>query len=363
MTDMATNRVGLYSVLKCNAHTYDATSVSGLLKSVSEQRVLALADSLAAYIVKNLPTAIDKRKGLGDYRANPYVLLTSASIMHLSDPQAFADFLFNNKLYMGLETSFGKSIEAAFVSHYPVATQAKWEDAQEKLAEFAGLQGLSAEQKARERVSSVWREIDKSCVIDNRRYLVSIKSGPNCINDTQVAGMVTAIANNYRSWLQHTRENYPNVKELDIAIGLTYGTDLTTNNKENQILAKLQEHGFTEEDRERKPGVLIDGTGEVRVYRRIGQEFWSFIGDPVNPPNAGYVFLEVLLALARALSQGMKNASLEDRVNAKLAQLSDALRNMMFPRDSLPEWIRKDFSEDELFWLATAMTAFFDKGI
>jgi hypothetical protein len=200
-------------------------------------------------------------------------------------------------------------------------------------------------------------------VIDNRRYLVSIKSGPNCINDTQVAGMVTAIANNYRSWLQHTRENYPNVKELDIVIGLTYGTDLTTNNKENQILAKLQEHGFTEEDRERKPGVLIDGTGEVRVYRRIGQEFWSFIGDPVNPPNAGYVFLEVLLALARALSQGMKNASLEDRVNAKLAQLSDALRNMMFPRDSLPEWIRKDFSEDELFWLATAMTAFFDKGI
>lgn len=360
---MARNRVGLYSVLKCNAHTYDATSVSGLLKSVSEQRVLMLADSLAAYIVKNLPTAIDKRKGLGDYRANPYVLLTSASIMHLSDPQAFADFLFNNKLYMGLETSFGKSIEAAFVSHYPVATQAKWEDAQEKLAEFAGLQGLSDEQKARERVSSVWREIDKSCVIDNRRYLVSIKSGPNCINDTQVAGMVTAIANNYRSWLQQTRENCPHVKELDIVIGLTYGTDLTTNNKENQILAKLQEHGFTEEDRERKPGVLIDGTGEVRVYRRIGQEFWSFIGDPVNPPNAGYVFLEALLALARALSQGMKNASLEDRVNAKLAQLSDALRNMMFPRDSLPEWIRKDFSEDELFWLATAMTAFFDKGI
>ena len=360
---MAKNRVGLYSVLKCNAHTYDATSVSGLLKRVNEQRVLALADSLAAYIVKNLPTAIDKRKGLGDYRANPYVLLTSASIMHLSDPQAFADFLFNNKLYMGLETSFGKSIETAFVSHYPVATQAKWEDAQEKLAEFAGLQGLSAEQKARERVSSVWREIDKSCVIDNRRYLVSIKSGPNCINDTQVAGMVTAIANNYRSWLQQTRENYPNVNELDIVIGLTYGTDLTTNNKENQILAKLQEHGFTEEDREKKPGVLIDGTGEVRVYRCIGQEFWSFIGDPVNPPKAGHVFLEVLLALARALSQGMKNASLEDRVNAKLAQLSDALRNMMFPRDSLPEWIRKDFSEDELFWLATAMTAFFDKGI
>jgi hypothetical protein len=69
------------------------------------------------------------------------------------------------------------------------------------------------------------------------------------------------------------------------------------------------------------------------------------------------------LALAKALSQGMKNASLEERVNIKLAQLSEALRSMMFPRESLPRWIREDFSETELFWLATAMTAFFDEGI
>jgi hypothetical protein len=28
------------------------------------------------------------------------------------------------------------------------------------------------------------------------------------------------------------------INEIDIVIGLTYGTDKTTNNKENQILAK-----------------------------------------------------------------------------------------------------------------------------
>lgn len=285
--------------------------------------------------------------------------------MRLSDPRAFADFLFNNKLYMGLETSFGKSIEAAFVGHYPTEAKddGKWEDPREKRAEFALLEGLTNEERARERVSSVWREIDKSCVVNDRRYLVSIKSGPNTINDTQVAGMVSAIANNYRVWLQQSITNYPNIKGVDVAIGLTYGTDLTTNNKENQILAKLQEHGFTEENRQGLPGVVVDPTGSVRVYRHIGQDFWSFIGDPTNPADASYVFLEVLLALSKALSRGMENASIEDRINVKLTQLSDALRGMMFPRSSLPQWVREDFSEDELFWLATAMTAFFDEGV
>ena len=355
----------LYAVLKNRRHRYDAEEIATLLSNVNEDRVAALAESLSSYITKNLPTAISKRKGLPDYRTNPYVLLTSASVMKLSDPSAFAAFLFNNKLYAGLETSFGKSIEAAFVQHYPVNAEVEkhWEDPKEKLAESATLKGLSNEEKARKRVSSVWREIDKSCVLSGRRYLVSIKSGPNCINDTQVAGMVAAIAIHHQAWLQQTKGSYPQVKGIDVAIGLTYGTDLTTNNKENQILTKLQEHGFREEDRESRPGVLTDASGSVRVYRCIGQDFWAFIGNPDNPSAAPFIFLEVLLALAKALSQGMKDASLEDRVNLKLMQLSEALRSMMFPRSSLPQWIREDFAESELFWLATAMTAFFDEGI
>jgi hypothetical protein len=35
----------------------------------------------------------------------------------------------------------------------------------------------------------------------------------------------------------------------------TYGTDRTTNNKENQILVKLLEQGFVDEDRGRRPRV------------------------------------------------------------------------------------------------------------
>ena len=55
--------------------------------------------------------------------------------------------------------------------------------------------------------------------------------------------------------------------------------------------------------------------------------------------------------------------SLEDHVNAKLGELIAGLAELKFPRNSLPEWVRKDFIEHELFWLATAMTAFFDNGV
>ena len=352
------------AVLKSRTHHFNVQEIVGLFASVTEERVETLARALAGYISTNLPQAFERRSGLADYRTNPYVLMTSASVMSLDDPRAFGTFLFNSKLYMGLETSFGKSIEAAFVGQYPLMSPNKWIEAPEKRAEFDALIGLSNEEKAQRRVDSVWREIDKSVVVGTRRYLTSIKSGPNTINDTQVQGMTRAIIDNYRAWLQQTRATYPNVTEIDVVLGLTYGTDCTTNNKENQILVKLLQNGFEEEDRASKPGVLIDtATRTVRVYRCIGKDFWAFIGQPDNPAAAGFVFLEVLLALAKALAVGIETADLETRINVKLQQLATALSQLQFPRNSLPEWIREDFNENQLFWFATAITAFYDEGI
>lgn len=354
----------LFDRLKAARHRFQIEEIVGLFAQVNERRVETLASNLSTYIATNLPKAFERRDGLPDYRTNPYVLMTSANVMDLADPHRFAEFLFHSKLYMALETSFGKSIEAAFVGQYPLQEGNKWIDPPEKLAESAALEGVSRERKARLRTRSVWREIDKSCVVGNTRYLTSIKSGPNTINDSQVQAMTGAIIDNHKKWVRQTKATYPNVQQLDIVIGLTYGTDRTTNNKENQILVKLLEHGFREEDRTDHPGVLIHAAAcPTRVYRRIGKDFWAFIGNPASPDAASFVFLEVLLALAKALSVGMEAADLEARINRKLQELSQALGKLQFPRSSLPPWVREDFSEDELFWFATAMTAFFDEGI
>jgi hypothetical protein len=359
-------RIGnpFYDALKARTHRYDAAEVAEMFQQVDETRVDHLAEKLTGYIQTNLPAAFEKRSGLAHYRTNPYVLMTSATVMNLEDPANFGAFLFNSKLYMALETSFGKQIEAAFVGQYPLQSEYLWTDPPEKLAEFAALVGLSQQAKAQRRAQSVWREIDRSCVIGNRRYLTSIKSGPNTINDTQVAGMFGAIATHHQNWLAQSKQTYPQVTELDVVLGLTYGTDRTTNNKENQILVKLLEAGFEEEDTDNKPGVLIDtATRSIRVYRCIGREFWSFIGKPDDPESAQFVFLEVLLALAKALGSGLASADIETRINTRMQQLAVALAELQFPRNSLPSWVRNDFSETQLFWFATAMTAFYDEGI
>ena len=176
--------------------------------------------------------------------------------------------------------------------------------------------------------------------------------------------MARAISDNHESWLNQTQESNPRVGGLDIVLGLTYGNDKTTNNKENQILVKLMDLGFKEEDRAIRPGILINSQyGRTRVYRRIGQDFWSFLGQPNAPEAAGFVYLKILLGPAKALSRETRSSSLEDRINEKLSQLSQAVAQLRFPRGSLPEWAQREFSEDELFWFATAMSAFFHEGI
>lgn len=365
--DLAAIR-GFYAAVKAHASHYDAKEVAALMEQVDRNRVQSVSGSVADYIRINVPLLLEGKSKLADYRTNPYVLLATAQMRQLTDSEKFASFLFNNKLYMAMETSFGKSIESVLVGGYPLPSHStKWVNPPEKEAEFKTYAGLTNEEKAGRRTASVWREIDRSCTVGNRRFLASIKSGPNCINDTQVTAMETAIANHHAKWFDQTRRSYADIDSLDIVIGITYGTDRTTNNKENQILVKLGQHGFIEEDRHSKPGVMIDkATRRVRVYRRIGRNFWSFIGNPAEPDAARFVFLEILLALSRGLSSGLKKIegeTFEAQINVKLAELTLALGNLMFPKNSLPSWIRDEVDTEEMVWMATAMTAFFDKGI
>jgi hypothetical protein len=354
----------LYKVLTQDQKLFSAPRVSEILSKVDHARVQELGYKLATYISTKVPQAINKRKGLADYRINPYVVMTSASFMRLTNSVDFGRFLVHSKLYAGLETSFGKSIESVVVGEYPFLSQVRWIDPPEKVAEQNSLSGLSRQEKARRRRISVWREIDKSYVSGNRRFLLTIKSGPNCINDTQVSEMMSAIGSHHLIWMTSSQVTYPDLEELDIVIGLTYGTDRTTNNKENQILVKLMDYGFVEEDRRNKPGVLIDvATRRIRVYRRVGQDFWAMIGDPSNPSSADFLFAEILLALAKGLSISAQSSNVVERLNANIAQLGDAILHMAFPSDGLPNWMVSDFSDAERLWFATAISAFYDRGI
>ena len=352
---------GFYKAIKKRRH-YDPDVVGEWFQSVSQERVSAIGDAMEAYISTNLPTVIRSKSRLGDYRTSPYVLMATAGALRLDDLRELSKFLVDIKLYMGLETSFGKSIEKIVMQHYPIGVpvEDRWGSPDEKDAEFATYMGLTAEEKSARRVDSVWREIDSACVHGNRRHLMTIKSGIATINDTQVGGMFNAIRENHMKWLEASREQY-GVDGIDIVIGLTYGTDWATNNKENQILVKLLSAGFDEVDRDAAPGVLQNSDGSVRVYRAIGVGYWGYTANPTDPAAAEFAFLEVLLGLASALRRAHEKEDIGAALNERLDLLGDAFRSLKFPEgDQLPAWIGKSLGVTELTWLAAAMSAFFD---
>src|SRR6266852_6142444 len=89
---------------------FDPATLPDLFCDVSPERVRKLAAELEAYIGTNLPITISGRSTLGEYRTNPYVLMAVQSAMKLDDVDDLAKLIVNTKLYMGLETSFGKAI-------------------------------------------------------------------------------------------------------------------------------------------------------------------------------------------------------------------------------------------------------------
>ena len=281
--------------------------------------------------------------------------------MALEEPDRFAEFLFNSKLYAGLETSFGKSLENELLAFYPNPNE-HWIEPVEKTSELEATSKLERVARARRRDVAVWREIDKSLVLGKKRYLLMIKSGPNTINDTQVAAMKDAIAAHHGTWLDESRRRY-HVAELDIVIGIMYGTDWTTNNKENQILVKLMEHGFREDDGN-VPGILVsDSHPGVRVYCRIGREFWALVGNPPAPERAQHTFLEIMLGVIAALKGTRKGSSIEALVKAKVVELATALNRIANSFSTFPKWVKDSYTPAELHWLIVALSSFFDEGI
>lgn len=358
----------LYALLREPHHPFSKADIKALFAKTDRDRVKSLAAVLKADLAVNLPNIYGRRKSLPDYRTNPYVMLATTNIMGLSNPDKFANFLFNSKLAMGLETSFGKIIERSLVGGYPCESNAKWSDPIEKIEEFAEEKKAPSKQaKAGLRSASIWREIDKDVTVGSRRYMTTIKSGPNTINDTQVQGMVDAIAGKHLHWLQQSEAAHPGLEGIDIVIGLTYGTERSTNNKDIQILAKLLKQGFKELDPEGNPGVLVDeGTGRVRVYRKVGQPFWAWIGDPTDEAAHPQVFLEILLALVIAFRDLLKDgSSIEEGINTRLGKLAAALLAMRLDPETLPDWIsdEEEISDEKLFYLVTALSAFYDEGI
>lgn len=137
--------------------------------------------------------------------------------------------------------------------------------------------------------------LDGKCKTGGILKLVTLKSGPRCLNDEMSENFADTIIANARQWAD---EN--NVSKIEFTYGVLYGTEKLSNKKDWHILRnlmdKLPESDFKTLPKKRwNCEVKIDGI-DISVTVRIGQSWWDYLGGK-------HCLLELCIAMIRACVQ------------------------------------------------------------
>lgn len=345
------NNRAFYSAIR-DTKRFDQSEYESLMENVSQTRIERVADDWSEYLTKNSKNTIEKKEDIDDYRLNPSIIAVS-SILDLADSGEIAEFIFGAKLYMALETAFGKSVEDVVMPIYPaIDAEAGWKEHPKKVEEMSG--------DARGE-DLVWQKVDKYCVVDDTAYLATVKSGPRTLNESTTDSMKSDIAEHSEAWLEGTQERHSQVENLEVIIGLTYGTDNTTNNKEMRILLKLVEEGFEEVNRGRQPGVVVHpDNDDIKVHSKVGIDFWSLVANPRDPDTGEFAFLEMLLGFVKAADEA--GEALIDKTEDNVSSLEETIDALDMPDSTYPGWVESKFDDDELVRLALILTLYYDEG-
>jgi hypothetical protein len=332
---------------------FDGSDYEALVEQVSQDRINKISNKWAQYLKPNLEDTIDAKQDIDDYRLNPYAITAIAGILDFESVEEISEFIFGAKLYMSLETAFGKSVENIVMPVYPIPdVETGWKEHPEKVKEM---------QSDGRGEDLAWQKIDKYCVVDDTAYLATVKSGPRTLNESTTDSMKSDIATHSDTWLEGTRNHHPGVDELEVIIGLTYGTDNSTDSKEMRVLLKLVEEGFVEKDRQNHPGVIVHPDNQnITVHTQVGIDFWSFVANPQDPQSAEYAFLEVLLGLIKASDEA--GEALKGKTAEKVKSLEEIIDGLAMPDSTYPDWIDSEFGDDELVRLAQTLTLYYDEG-
>jgi hypothetical protein len=200
------------------------------------------------------------------FSTNPYVLLIHARKREYSKISELESSILPAKEFSSMETSAGRMIEEVVLGEYGwVVVESEMHTANSAL-----------DGKKQER--------------DNHK-LVTLKSGPRCLNDEMSENFADAIIGNYQAWARES-----NVQHLDFTYGVLYGTKKQSNKKDWHILRKISEkipNSITTPPSGRWGCSFDSGGIHVDVTIRIGLDWWNYLSDEL-------CFVEVFTALIRA---------------------------------------------------------------
>lgn len=229
-------------------------------------RVLRLENAFRRKIDSHIVSLPAEDSLFQKFNTSPYVLLMHAKQKNYTKIRELEADILPAKQFSSMETSAGKMIEEVVLPEY-------------------GWQCVASEMHT------------SNSALDGKRsngnvfQLVTLKSGPKCLNDEMSENFADAILSNAQTWAREA-----DVQELDFTYGVLYGTKRQSNKKDWHILRNLKE--------KRPQGIIVDPANrwdckiscdgiQVLVSIKIGLDWWKYLGGP-------YCFIEVFTALIRS---------------------------------------------------------------
>ncbi len=184
--------------------------------------------------------------------------------------------------------------------------------------------------------------VDGSKLDGDTVRIVTLKSGPRCINDSMTGDIARELVDNAPAWAKKAK-----VKKVEFTVGVLYGTRKKSNKKDWHILRRASE--IVTERANRNTSDLespadqwhcrfkIEGI-EVTARVELGETLWSLVGGGHN------AFTELLCAAVRSCidpsNSPKKNVKFQIPDLGKIVELTPAQKKMNFTvlQKSQVEW-------------------------
>jgi len=244
----------------------------------SRNRVLAMENDFRRKIDLHVAALPASESAFKKFNTSPFVLLIHSRKKNYTRVSELENDILPAKQFSSMETSAGRMVEEVVLPAYG------WDCVESEM-------------------HTTNSALDGRKVETDLLRLVTLKSGPRCLNDEMSENFADAVVTNYRAWASESHAS-----KIDFTYGVLYGTRRASNKKDWHILRnikqKMHARGFAmtaEPENQWFCGFAAENV-DVTVTIRIGLDWWTHLGGEL-------CFIEVMTALIRAcISPGTADA-------------------------------------------------------
>lgn len=281
----------------------------------AQKRITGMEADFRERIRVHLDSLAGSSKSFRKFNTNPFVLLFYSAQKEIRQVREIEEAIVPAKIFSSMETSAGRMVEQVVLSHY----------------------GWACVESAMHTTDSV---IDGKMVDNDVLRLVTLKSGPRCINDSMTDSISSEVFKYASVWAKAA-----GVNKVEFTVGVLYGTPRMSNKKDWHILRKIAQSVSSSKSKLiQSPNdgwqcrFQSDGV-EITANVRIGKALWDSIGIHRD------AYTEILVAAIRSCieptNRSQSQAAFEIQDLADICSIPEAFRGHIFTvlQPSQIEWL------------------------